>query len=125
MADIHLTIDVDRACRELNSLHECVARTWGRVQITRTGDGAGDANGGGGNDNDASSCVLISKVELDHLERALEILCDLPGGREICEQITALAEREVRTFHDDSADDTMPRLPGALLAGGDGSAAQA
>lgn len=59
--------------------HAKVARGHGRVEITR--DGCDDV------------CVLISKAELDALERALEILAETADFRGMCDHLTALANR--------------------------------
>ena len=74
----HQTVAIDRVKRDLHKYHEHVIRNWGRIVITR--DGIGDA-----------ACVLISKAELDHLERALEIYCESPGGKAMCEEIDVIA----------------------------------
>ena len=104
MSDAHQTLDSHRARRELDELLEHVARNWGRIEITRSDGG--------------DSCVLLSKAELQSIERALEILCELPGGREICDEITSLAERCMASMRTNGA------APGALLQG-DGSGASA
>ncbi len=57
----HSTIDIDAAMAKLPDLHQHVVLHTRRIEL-RGGDG--------------SSCVLISKTELDSLERALEILSD-------------------------------------------------
>jgi hypothetical protein len=105
MSDAHQTLDSHRARLELDALLEHVTRNWGRIEITRA-DGGGD------------SCVLLSKAELQTIERALEILCELPGGRQICDEITAVAERCMASIRSNGAP------PGALLHG-DGSSASA
>src|SRR5947207_15480231 len=71
------TYDVAIVAQSLTQLHEFVTRCNGRIEITRPGSD--------------ERCVLISKEELDALERALEILSDTDGVREICEKITHLA----------------------------------
>jgi len=71
--------DVSVIAPVLESLHEHVARTNGRVEITRRGSD--------------ERCVLISQEELFCLERALEILSDTDGVREICHKLAAVAAR--------------------------------
>jgi hypothetical protein len=71
--------DVSMIAPVLESLHEHVTRTNGRVEITRRGTD--------------ERCVLISKEELFCLERALEILSDTDGVRDICHKLTAIAAR--------------------------------
>ena len=71
------TYDVSLIASNLQQLHEHVTRTLGRVEITRPG---GDER-----------CVLISKRELDSLERALEILSDTDDVRDMCGKIAQLA----------------------------------
>jgi len=104
MSEAHQTLDSHRARRELDGLLEHVARSWGRVEITR--------------DDGADSCVLLSKAELQSIERALEILCELPGGREICDEITSVAERCMAAIRASAV------APGALMHG-DGTSASA
>ena len=71
------TYDVNLIAPHLQTLHEYVTRTLGRVEITR-----GDSE---------ERCVLISKRELESLERALEILSDTDDVRHICGKIAQLA----------------------------------
>jgi hypothetical protein len=105
MTDAHQTLDIHRAQRDLELLHERVAAAWGRIEITRDG---GD------------SCVLLSKAELQTIERALEILCELPGGRKVCDEITRVAQECVESFRHTPRGE--PKTPGALLSGdGDGA----
>lgn len=59
--------------------HANVARGHGRIEITR--DGCDDV------------CVLISKAELDALERALEIFSQTPDFRSMCDHLASLASR--------------------------------
>lgn len=44
-------------------------------------------------DHSAQSCVLISKAELDCLERAVEILGDSEAVQHLCGEIAVLAAR--------------------------------
>jgi PHD/YefM family antitoxin component YafN of YafNO toxin-antitoxin module len=107
MSDAHQTMDVQRAGRDLEHLHARVAAVWGRVEITREG---GD------------SCVLLSKAELQTIERALEILCELPGGKKVCEEIGRVAEQSVASFRDRAG--AKSTIPGVLIDGdGAGSSA--
>ena len=71
------TYDVSLIASNLASLHEFVACTAGRIEITRPGSD--------------ERCVLISKEELDCLERALEILSDTDTVRDMCGKISDLA----------------------------------
>ena len=71
------TFDVSLIASNLASLHAFVTRTNGRIEITRPGTD--------------DHCVLISKDELDALERALEILSDTDTVRAMCGQISELA----------------------------------
>lgn len=58
-------------------LHERVALGKGRVEIKRRGCD--------------EVCVMISKSELEALERALEILSDTAEYKSMCETLTQLA----------------------------------
>ena len=69
--------DVSYVSRALRELHERVTRGNTRVEITR--DGCDDC------------CVLISKAELDGLERALEILADTEQVRAMSDKVAQLA----------------------------------
>jgi PHD/YefM family antitoxin component YafN of YafNO toxin-antitoxin module len=69
--------DVGHVGRSLEKLHDEVVRFKGRIEITR--NGCDDC------------CVLISKQELDSLERALAILSDTDGVRAMSGQIAQLA----------------------------------
>lgn len=83
MSDMHQSMSIERLCRELPKLHGQVIRNWGRIQITA---GNGNSNG-----NDGDACVLMSRAELECLERALELFCESPQGKEICEEIGRVA----------------------------------
>ena len=65
------------ASMDLPRLHELVARTKARIEITRAGSD--------------DHCVLISGTELDALERAIEILSDTAAVRDIRGEIAQLA----------------------------------
>ena len=82
MADLYKphhtkSYDVSLIASNLTQLHEFVARTKGRIEITRAGTD--------------ERCVLISQEELQSLERALEILSDTDNVRDIQVQIAHLA----------------------------------
>lgn len=68
--------DLASAKNELVQLHEHVARHDGRVEIVRQGSD--------------DRCVLISKRELEALERALEILSNTEDMRHVGEKIAQL-----------------------------------
>jgi PHD/YefM family antitoxin component YafN of YafNO toxin-antitoxin module len=70
------TLDLSRASRELGQLYDQVTRGNRRVEIIR------------GDSRDA--CVIISKVELESLERALEILGDSDAVIELRDAIVQL-----------------------------------
>ena len=71
------TLDVTRFRLELADLHTQVANGQGRVEITRNGT--------------PDVCVLISKTELDSLERALEILSRTDDFKAMCQSLTQVA----------------------------------
>ena len=73
------TLDVSKARNELIALYEQVARSRGRVELTN-GEDPGDA------------CVIISKRELEGLERALQILSDTPSVQALSDSIEHLCE---------------------------------
>jgi len=68
-------VDVAYAAGVLSELHEQVCRRRRRVELTRDGE----------------CCVLISKDELNSLEKALEILADTDGFRTLSGKIAQLA----------------------------------
>lgn len=67
---VHFRLTVDR-------LHQEVARDRGRIEITRDGS--------------SEVCVLISKAELEGLERALEILASTDDYQTMCREISGCA----------------------------------
>lgn len=69
--------DCGQVSRSLDKLHDEVVRFKGRIEITRNGCD--------------DRCVLISKAELDALERALAILSDTDGVKSMSAQIAQLA----------------------------------
>ncbi len=76
-AESYPSYDVSVLAPALERLHEHVVRTKGRIEITRRGSD--------------ERCVLISKDELQWLERALEILSDTDEVKDISQKIAALA----------------------------------
>lgn len=70
------SVDANTAGPELSRLREQVAATGSRVEIT----GA-----------DGRNCVVISKAELDSLERAVELLADTEAVREMTAAMSTLA----------------------------------
>jgi hypothetical protein len=72
----------DAAGPELSRLHELVVRNFGRVELV----GA-----------DGETSVVISKVELESLERALEVLSATEDVRELCDAVLHTA-REVASI---------------------------
>jgi len=81
MAGCFQTLDVTRFRRSLAQLHTDVARGQGRVEVTRRGS--------------SDVCVLISKKELDGLERALEILAETSDFRSMCQTLSQVAAATV------------------------------
>ena len=74
-------------------MHGQVIRNWGRIEITADGkqrDGSND-----------DACVLISRAELQCLERALELFCESPDGKTFCKELELIAKRS--TFRATSA----------------------
>ena len=70
-------LDITRVRRTLAKLHEQVACGAGRVEIRRRG--CDDV------------CVMISKCELEALEKALEILSECENYKAMCETVTQVA----------------------------------
>jgi PHD/YefM family antitoxin component YafN of YafNO toxin-antitoxin module len=61
----------------LDDLHQLVAAGHGRIEITR--------------DDCDHACILISKAELESLERALEILSETDDYQTMCQTVSTLA----------------------------------
>ena len=61
----------------VEDFHSRVAQRHGRIELTM--DGCDDV------------CVLISKAELQSLERALEILSETPDFRAMCSQLAEIS----------------------------------
>jgi hypothetical protein len=78
-ADAFPTLTLAQVRSDLIDLYRRIACTQGRVEITAEEGGECD-------------CVLISKAELDSLERALTILADSRAVRELSSHLTDLAE---------------------------------
>ena len=72
-----LALPLAHVQRDLLRLCEKVARETGRVEIVGPGECA---------------CVLLSKAELDGLERAIELLSDVPTVREMTAELAQLAQ---------------------------------
>ena len=70
------TLDVTRFRQAIARLHDAVGCGRGRVEVTRRGC--------------EDVCVLISKAELESLERALEILAESAEYKAMCENISQL-----------------------------------
>ncbi len=70
------SLDVTRARQTIQELYEQVADGKGRIELTREGS--------------HETCVMISKTELDYLEKALEILSDGDDMRNISRSLERL-----------------------------------
>lgn len=70
------SLDVTRFRRALASIHEQVACGHGRVEVKRKG--CDDV------------CVMISKAELEAMERALEILAECSEYKSMCDALSKL-----------------------------------
>ena len=71
------TSDALIVAQTLGQLHEYVTRYNARIEITQAGSD--------------ERCVLVSKKELDALERAIEILSDTDDVRHVSERLAHLA----------------------------------
>ena len=69
-------LDITQFRRTLNKLHETVGCCRGRVEVKRRGCD--------------EVCVLISKAELEALEKALEIFCASAEYQSMCDMVTHL-----------------------------------
>ena len=74
--DCFQTLDVTRFRRALANLHEVVGCGRGRVEVTRRGC--------------EDACVLISKAELESLERALQIFAESTEFQQMSRQIAEI-----------------------------------
>ena len=70
------TLDVTRFRQAMAKFHEVVGCGRGRIEVTRRG--CDDV------------CILISKAELEALERALEILSESAEYKAMCDNISQL-----------------------------------
>ena len=75
----HRTFDLRDVANALTALHRRVCETGHRVEISCEDSG--------------TTCVLISKSELDCLERAVEILGDTEAVQALCGEIAMVAAR--------------------------------
>ena len=71
------SIDLAACGPSLDDLHQRVSTGYGRVEITR--EGCDDA------------CVLISKAELETLEKAIELLSQSEHYQGMCAQLSHIA----------------------------------
>ena len=69
-------VDVTRFRRALSELHELVGCGKGRVEVTRRGC--------------PDACVLISKTELESMERALQIFAESLEFQQMSNQISEI-----------------------------------
>ena len=76
-ADCFQSLDVARFNEVIARLHDLVGTSHGRIEVTR--EGCDDV------------CVLISKRELESLERALEILSECAEYRSMCDEVAQVA----------------------------------
>ena len=75
------SLNLSQVQDDLLKLYQRVACQKGRVEI-EGGDGA-------------CECVLISKVELESLERAIAILADTEGVRQLTDELAHVAQAEM------------------------------
>ncbi|MBC8107024.1 MAG: hypothetical protein H7Z14_10580 [Anaerolineae bacterium] len=85
MSDMHQSMNLERFCKEFNSLHGQVIRNWGRIEIT--------------SEDGKEACILMSRAELEALERALEIFCSSPAGESICKELQIVARQTTTIAH--------------------------
>lgn len=81
-AESFQTVDITETGAELSRLSRLVAQTRGRVEIAA---------------DNGESCVMISKTELESLERALELLSDTECVREMHSAVAHLAREAAAT----------------------------
>lgn len=74
--DCFQNVDVTRFRRALTELHELVGCGKGRVEVTRRGC--------------PDACVLISKAELESMERALQIFAESLEFQQMSSQISQI-----------------------------------
>ena len=75
------TLDVEEVGPELGRLHDLVVRNTGRIEIA----------------GDHGASVLLSKTELDSLERALAVLSATDEVRDLCDAVAHMAHEVVST----------------------------
>lgn len=75
------TLNVSQFLAQIEELHGRVSQGHGRIELTR--DGCNDV------------CVLISKAELDALERALDILSQTDGFAEMSQTVNSIASESL------------------------------
>jgi PHD/YefM family antitoxin component YafN of YafNO toxin-antitoxin module len=76
------SIDLASCGQALNDLHERVSTGYGRIEITRVGCD--------------DTCVLISKAELETLEKAIELLTQSEHYQAMCAQLNNIASESMR-----------------------------
>jgi PHD/YefM family antitoxin component YafN of YafNO toxin-antitoxin module len=72
----HPIIDVTQAGNIIHQLHEQVCGTRQRIHITRP--------------NCDDACVMISRAELDSLEKAIEIFADTEAFSSMCRMLSQI-----------------------------------
>ena len=80
-ADAFQVLDTDAVSPDLRRLHELVVHATGRIEIV----------------GEQGSSVLLSKTELDSLERALAVLSATDEFRELCDAVAHMAHEVVST----------------------------
>lgn len=75
---LHPVVDVERAGDIIRQLHDQVCKAGQRVHITRS-----DCN---------DTCVMISRTELESLERAISIFADTSEFSEMCQMLSKILE---------------------------------
>jgi hypothetical protein len=80
-------VDIDGQV-DLAKLHADVLKRHARVELIRSA-----SDGASGDESGNARCVLISKSELDGLERALEILAATDDVREMRQEVARLIAR--------------------------------
>lgn len=89
-ADLFQTLNIADVRHVLETLHERIACRNGRIEITCDGSD--------------QSCVIISKAELESLERALEILASTDDAQEMRDLLNNLAAGDMPGRLGDSFD---------------------
>lgn len=73
---LYQSVDVSHFRSALSKIHEQVAASHGRIEVTR--EGCDDV------------CVILSKAELQSLERALEIFAETAEYKAMCDNLSRL-----------------------------------